>query len=143
MLLTKAPARSFRYAGAVIAGWAILSLAGSVRAGDNSPKPIVMSDGLKREEIGGVIKNHWNEIKHCYEDGLTRNGALAGKITAFWVISPTGAVDDVRIQNSTLADQHVQDCMTSAIREWQFPAPKGGGNVNVTYPWVFLPAKTK
>jgi hypothetical protein len=31
----------------------------------------------------------------------------------------------------------VESCMTNHIKRWTFPAPQGGGTVQVTYPYVF------
>jgi hypothetical protein len=31
----------------------------------------------------------------------------------------------------------VADCVLARVRRWRFPEPKGGGEVVVTYPWIF------
>jgi hypothetical protein len=39
-----------------------------------------------------------------------------------------------------MGNSNVENCMTTHIRRWRFPEPKGGGQVFVTYPWVFKAA---
>ncbi len=42
-----------------------------------------------------------------------------------------------RIKSSTLGDSTVESCVTDRVLEIRFPAPKGGGTVTVSYPFVF------
>jgi len=37
-------------------------------------------------------------------------------------------------------DTNVANCVASVIGQIVFPKPKGGGSVNVSYPFVFTPA---
>lgn len=101
---------------------------------------ITMSDGLSREVIGRIIQRHWNEIKYCYESELTKDPNLYGKVAVLFIIGGDGSVADAQIQQSTMGNANVETCMTNHIKRWKFPEPKGGGTVNVTYPWVFKPA---
>ena len=93
--------------------------------------------GLSREAINRVILRHYNEIKYCYEKGLSRDPSLYGKVTVLFLIDGTGRVGDALVQQSTLGSQPVEGCMIDHVRRWAFPAPQGGGTVQVTYPYVF------
>jgi hypothetical protein len=39
-----------------------------------------------------------------------------------------------------MGDKSVESCVAEAVRAIQFPKPKGGGMVNVRYPFIFQPA---
>ncbi|RAL22927.1 hypothetical protein DL240_08525 [Lujinxingia litoralis] len=92
---------------------------------------------LDREIIQRVVRQHRREMQHCYEQELQRNPNLAGRVTVRWVISPTGSVTVASIAETSLNNSGVEQCMTQRIRRWVFPEPKGGGIVNVNYPFNF------
>ncbi|MBW2460114.1 MAG: TonB family protein [Deltaproteobacteria bacterium] len=92
---------------------------------------------LSREVIRRIVRRHSNEVRFCYEQRLQQRPDLAGVVTPSFVISPTGRVQSASIKNSTLGDATVEQCLTLAIRRWQFPAPNGGGIVVVNYPFTF------
>jgi hypothetical protein len=54
-----------------------------------------------------------------------------------FTIDGTGDVSDATVNETTMNNQNVENCMAVHIRRWKFPEPKGGGQVFVTYPWVF------
>ena len=93
--------------------------------------------GLTADEVGRIIRRHWNEIKYCYEKELTRNPNLAGKIVTSFTIGGTGHVQDCDVAETSLNDPTVEDCVVKIIKRIQFPAPKGGGIVLVSYPFIF------
>jgi hypothetical protein len=79
-------------------------------------------------------------VKLCYEKAMVRLSDLAGRVMVQLVITPSGAVNYAHLQDSTVADQLVEDCITAAAKRWQFPKPDGGGIVIVSYPFVLKPA---
>jgi TonB family protein len=88
---------------------------------------------------GGRLNQHQHEIVRCYERALLGSRGLAGTVRMGWTIAPGGGVAAVRIQRSTVGSSAVTACISSAIRGWHFPSPRGG-SVTVTFPWVFRPA---
>lgn len=40
----------------------------------------------------------------------------------------------------TLGAPEVTACVLARIGRWVFPEPSGGGEVNVTFPWIFKAA---
>ncbi len=95
---------------------------------------------LSREVIRRVIRRHINEVKFCYEQELNARPDLEGRVTVRFIISPTGAVQNAVTQATTLRNQRVESCITSAVRRWTFPAPDGGGVVIVNYPFMLSAA---
>ena len=61
--------------------------------------------------------------------------ALAGAQN--FVIDGAGRVGDALVQQSTMGSEPVESCIVTHVRRWAFPAPEGGGTVQVTYPYVF------
>jgi TonB family protein len=98
------------------------------------------SESFPKDLIRSVIHAHRAEIRYCYEQELLRKPTLAGKISIRFEISPEGRVDSENIEQSTLNDSVVERCLSSRVRQWQFPRPKAGGVVVVTYPFLFRPA---
>jgi TonB family protein len=76
-------------------------------------------------------------VKYCYEKELTKDPGLYGKVAVVFVIDGSGKVADALVQQSTMGSAAVEGCMLSHVRRWAFPAPEGGGTVQVTYPYVF------
>ncbi len=99
-------------------------------------KPLV-TGSLDKEIIRRVIRKHRREIAFCYEKELQKNKNLAGRIKVKFTISGTGNVIAALVRSSTMHNRTVESCVTSKIRRWVFPEPKGGGIVVVNYPFNF------
>ncbi|MEZ4254350.1 MAG: AgmX/PglI C-terminal domain-containing protein [Polyangiales bacterium] len=97
---------------------------------------------LSAEVIRRVVRRHMNEVRFCYEQELNQRPDLEGRVAVGFIISPTGSVQSATVNESTLQNQRVEGCITTAVRRWGFPAPDGGGIVVVTYPFLLSPAGT-
>ncbi|MFC1610001.1 AgmX/PglI C-terminal domain-containing protein [Myxococcota bacterium] len=100
-------------------------------------EPVIGMGALPKEVIQAVINSRKDRIRRCYGVELQRNKNLAGKVTVKWVITATGTVGPVNVTSSTLGNAKVEMCMTKEIQKWRFPAPAGGGIVEVAYPFEF------
>lgn len=92
---------------------------------------------LNEQQVGRVLSRVQNQARYCYEKELTRNPNLAGKVTAFFIIGATGAVQTAKVAGSTMNDAAVEDCLVRVIQRLRFPPCQGGGIAEVTYPWIF------
>jgi len=90
--------------------------------------------GLSREEIVRGID--MPAIQRCYDVVLAQR-FVEGRLTLFFRIGGDGKVIDARIDGDTLGDEGLKGCILGEARAWTFDEPKGGGIVNVTYPFVF------
>jgi TonB family protein len=95
---------------------------------------------LSKEVIRRVIQRHLNEVRFCYEQALSAQPALSGRVQVKFVISPSGAVPAANVESSTLGAARAEQCIAQAVRRWAFPAPDGGGVVIVSYPFVLQTA---
>ncbi|MDB4972100.1 MAG: putative abductin-like protein [Myxococcaceae bacterium] len=92
---------------------------------------------LSKEVIRRAIHLHLNEVRFCYERGLVGDPQLSGRVAVSFLIAPSGAVQQAGIKESTLGSKAVTDCIAQAVRRFTFPAPEGGGYVQVSYPFSF------
>ncbi len=94
---------------------------------------------LDKDIIRRIVRAHINEVRHCYNQGLVRDPNLSGRVAVQFTIGPTGKVPVAVVQESTIKDRDVANCVAKAVKRWTFPKPQGGGNVVVTYPFVLSP----
>ncbi len=110
---------------------------------DDRPTPRVrtgssaVQGSLSPEVIRRVIRRHINEARYCYERALAQSPNLAGRVTVSFVVGASGSVTSATVDGSTLGNESVESCLVAAVRRWTFPAPEGGGEVRVAYPFQF------
>ena len=97
----------------------------------------VVEGGLDRDAIAEVIRRNIGQIRYCYERQLSSNPELYGKILVKWTIGASGEVGGLKVDTTTLKSAMVEGCIMRRMASWQFPVPKGGTQVNVTYPFLF------
>lgn len=91
---------------------------------------------LDKDIIRRVVRAHINEVRYCYNQGLVRDPNLKGRVAIQFTIGPSGSVPAAVVQESSIKDANVGQCVAKAVKRWKFPKPDGGGNVVVTYPFV-------
>lgn len=96
-----------------------------------------VSGSLDKRIIQKVVRQHHGELRACYEREVAKVKGLNGVITVVWLISPQGAVTKVILKSSTMKNKNVEKCVTDSIKFWRFPQPRGGGAVQVEYPFDF------
>lgn len=93
--------------------------------------------GLDKSLIAAVVQSNIGQIKHCYERQLIVDPNIFGKVVAGWTIDKDGAVSMSNIKKTTMNNKAVENCIAAKIKNWNFPKPKGGGQVLVSYPFLF------
>lgn len=106
---------------------------GSIQSGGN---PIILG-ALDKSLIDAVIRRNMSQIRYCYQRELTKNPNLKGKIIVKFTIAADGTVSKAGIKSSSMGSPPVEDCITGRFKRFQFPEPKGGGVVIVSYPFIF------
>ena len=96
-----------------------------------------VDEGLTKDEVAKVIHSHMNEIRYCYESGILKDPNLAGKLLVDFKINEKGIVPNAGVGEASLHDQAVTQCLLGKLKSWKFPAPRGGVNVAVSYPFIF------
>ncbi len=93
--------------------------------------------GLDKSLIAAVVQANIGQIKHCYERQLIVDPNIFGKVVAQWTINKDGAVSVTSVKKTTMNNAPVENCILGKIKGWNFPKPKGGGQVLVSYPFLF------
>lgn len=109
---------------------------GRVPAEVTTEDPILLG-ALDKSEIDRVIKQHLSQIRYCYQKELTRTPNLEGKVVMRFVIAKDGSVSQARVENTSMHNAVVENCLADRFMRFKFPRPAGGGIVIVTYPFVF------
>jgi hypothetical protein len=104
----------------------------SVRIG----QPTAQGD-LDKAIIRRYLKRNIAKITSCYEKELAQKPGMQGTISTQFFIGPDGIV---KKSQASGFDQTVADCVAAVIQGIEFPKPKGGGGVQVDYPFTFRPS---
>ncbi|MBE7449953.1 MAG: AgmX/PglI C-terminal domain-containing protein [Kofleriaceae bacterium] len=91
---------------------------------------------LDKAIIRRYIKRNIQKITYCYEKQLLARPGLEGTVSTQFFISPNGTVAS---SNASGVDSEVASCVAAVIKAIEFPKPKGGGGVQVNYPFNFRP----
>ena len=94
---------------------------------------------LDRDIIRRIVRAHINEVRHCYNIGLSKDPNFAGRVVVQFVIGGAGKVSKSAIESTTLKNPVVGQCMAKAVKRWKFPKPRGGEDVTVSYPFALSP----
>jgi hypothetical protein len=116
--------------------------------------PTRVKGRLPPEVIQKIVRDHFDGMRKCYEDGLRRDPNLKGKIPVRFVIErdghvsssadshdaplPAGLEKTVRPREDEprFPDATVTACVVAKFAALIFPEPQGG-SVTVVYPIVF------
>ncbi|TNE92240.1 MAG: energy transducer TonB [Deltaproteobacteria bacterium] len=99
----------------------------------------ILIGNMDRSLIDEVIKRHMPAIRYCYQQELQREPDLSGKIVVGFTIAGDGSVARATPKRSSLGNDAVESCVVGRFLKMQFPKPKGGGIVIVSYPFLFAP----
>jgi len=94
---------------------------------------------MPKKTIRRIVHAHINEVRHCYNQGLTGDPELAGRIVVNFTIGADGYVMQSQVAESTLADSGVETCIATAVGRWKFPKTASGSNLVINYPFVLEP----
>lgn len=104
------------------------------------PEPRVgkgsVTGDIDKDMIRRIVRAHLNEVRSCYNSGLTRNPNLEGRVTVQFSIIGTGKVASSVVQENTTKDSGVADCIAKAVKRWSFPRVGKGGTALVSYPFL-------
>lgn len=92
---------------------------------------------LDKAIIRRYIKRNIQKITYCYEKQLLAKPGLSGTVSTQFFITPNG---NVATASGSGVDPEVANCVADVIKGIEFPKPKGGGGVQVNYPFTFRPA---
>jgi hypothetical protein len=92
-----------------------------------APRIVVdVTEGDASGDLQRTARNlgYW-PFRGCYEEGLRRDGQLAGKVALRVLVAPGGAVERSQAMPSSLVDPVVVACVGREARRLAFPAAPG------------------
>jgi hypothetical protein len=91
---------------------------------------------LDKALIRKVVKASLHKMEACYTKALANDASLAGTVQTQFFITPAGKVATATADG---VDPELSTCVAAVIKALEFPKPKGGGGVQVNYPFTFRP----
>ncbi|MCP4601608.1 MAG: AgmX/PglI C-terminal domain-containing protein [Proteobacteria bacterium] len=93
-------------------------------------QPSNSRDRISEHVIKRIMKRHINGLKLCYE--MDSGGETPSRMQIKYVISSKGAVERVMVSDTTLKNEKIENCITSAVKRILFPSSEEGGSSEVT-----------
>ena len=84
--------------------------------------------------IRRYIKRNIEKFSYCYSKELLAHPTIEGTVSASFFISPSGSV---QASKASGFDANVASCVADVVSGIEFPKPRGGGGVQVNYPFTF------
>lgn len=109
-----------------------------------SPRTVVLGS-MDPELLRKILREYLPQFRHCYQQEINRTGQdLSGVIDLDFRIGQSGNVErvDISVSGGQFSPQGT-NCMSNVLRMINFPAPKGGGVVDVRQPLNFSAERTK
>jgi TonB family protein len=94
---------------------------------------------VNREQLASFVRARKGAITQCYERELKRNPTLKGRVVVRFTIGTNGRATDVEIDETTIGNDAVTNCIRTIIKGWSFPF-KPASEVPCSFPFVFAPA---
>jgi hypothetical protein len=113
--------------------------------GEKPPKGPVVRYGaantggaIEPAAVEAAVRGALGALGACYDEGLTRNPTLVGRVAARLVVTARGEVTRVTNASSDLPDSATIVCVLDALGGLTFPKPAGGA-LAFEQPFAFTP----
>lgn len=100
---------------------------------------VKLKGSMDKGIIRRIVRNHFREVVHCYNQGLVRDPNLRGRVAIQFNIDGRGKVAMAAVASNSTGDDNTGRCIAKAVKRWSFPRPPTGGTAMVTYPFVLSP----
>lgn len=99
---------------------------------------LLMKGGpMPADVVRRVVRQNFGRFRSCYEQGVRKDEALAGRVAFEFAIDTSGHVTRASGDGSDLPDPVAVACMLDALARLSFPAPPSP--VEIIYPLHFSP----
>ena len=100
------------------------------RRGSVSRDPLRASDSLTTLIAARVLQAHQGEVAACYERAVERSSGIAGRLVLVLEIARDGSISSATVEQDTIADHELRECVLQGARRWSFPS-FGGATARV------------
>ncbi|MGZ3710035.1 MAG: AgmX/PglI C-terminal domain-containing protein, partial [Bdellovibrionota bacterium] len=98
----------------------------------------IIMGAIDKDAVEAAILAHKDEFRLCFEREVNaENPKLGGTVHTSFVIGSSGRVNQAGIESTTLKNANAERCVLTVIKRIDFPLPRGGGIVQVTFPFKF------
>jgi hypothetical protein len=107
------------------------------------PYRTVVLGGMDPDVIRKILIDNISHFRHCYQKVLDRSeAAYHGMVKLDFIIGASGHVTKAAVESTTGSlPTGVKGCVVNVLRGIKFPAPQGGGVVEVNQPFNFYPRR--
>lgn len=114
--------------------------------GPEEPALEVLADcharrGRGTEVIASHLSRRRAELNLCYEQALRKNPDLRGRLDLLFMLGPNGRVVAAEVQDSTVKDPAVAECLMSRALKWRFPRARESLVCTFRYPLFFTASR--
>lgn len=95
--------------------------------------------GTAGPELENALGFRAKQAHRCYDNALAQDPTLRGKVTVAVRVGSNGQVCSANVASNDMGSSVVASCVAGYFRGASFPAPKGGGCVDVNIPINFVP----
>jgi Ca-activated chloride channel family protein len=94
---------------------------------------------IDKDVIRRVVRRHLAQVRACWEQTLTIDPSLSGRVVLEMVIDEKGRVISATLVENPIGDAALGQCIERAARSWRFPGFPGGSAISVRYPFTLQP----
>lgn len=92
----------------------------------SNPCDVKTCNGTSTEELSSALQFRVTQARRCYNNALSQDPTLQGKLTVAVRIASNGQVCSASIASNEMGSAQVGTCVADSFRRANFPAPKGG-----------------
>jgi hypothetical protein len=89
--------------------------------------PPTVKGNIDVEAALNTAREQHGKIAECYEQGLSRDSGLAGRLVIRFTVQLDGRVSNAMSGTPEFGDPITANCIADVFRQTTFPAPQGGG----------------
>jgi len=102
--------------------------------------PPTVKGNIDVDAAVNAVREHHGRIAECYEQGLSRDSTLAGRLVVRFSIQADGKVSTSSSGTPEFPDPVTANCIADVFRQITFPPPQGGG-ATIFYPLRLEPQR--
>jgi TonB family protein len=95
---------------------------------------VVYGAAFEQAVVRRVVQSHRESIQRCRAS--SSDSTAEARVVVAFTIEATGAVSEASVVSSSVPAPALGQCVLDVVRRMRFPAPSGGGRLEVTYPFV-------
>lgn len=103
------------------------------------PNASVRHATASKEKIRAALAARQDEVKACIQKALGTASEPTGRVVVSLVFNRDGRVIQAQVDEATVHDPRVDECITDHAYAWALPRPSPPGVVTVSYPFSFAP----